>query len=326
MFDSFHKQDDIFENTEEVPASMPVFEGYLYWYSDKQKWKWHLFRFDGLSLICLSTRKVKLPRDTPIETDEWTDPNMPSPTSPLLATPIHPYTPYAEEVMASHYQLPSWSVNLLQVTSISLLAMNDKPQHRYCFSIRTNGKKCFLIKARKQKDLDRWLFVLTKAWHWTQVQKQIQQQHPITPPPRLPSLDISTSLKDIKFKGQPPPTPPPHQTKPSPSPQEYEANYTSPILSAEKEKWIDEWRDSLRAMAMPSPMCHPNKTSLPIVSDPSPQLNNNNTQSRSSSFVQQRQRPVSMVCQTTEQLSSGVKKKRSDEAKDWIYDREHNGN
>ncbi|KAI8339234.1 hypothetical protein BC941DRAFT_422496 [Chlamydoabsidia padenii] len=315
MFESFHKQDDIFKNTEEVPASVPVFEGYLYWYSDKQKWKWHLFRFDGLSFICLSTRKVKLPRNTPIEQDAATDPNMPSPTSPLLATPKQPYTPYTDDstVMASHYQLPSWSVNLLQVTSISLLALNDKPQHRHCFCIRTKGNKCFLLKARKQKDLDRWLFVLTKAWHWAQNKEPAKTLSP-SPPPQLPPLNISPpNLINDKSSRQPP-TPPPHFN----DQQEYEANYKNPILSAEKEKWIDEWRDSLRTMAMP--MCHQNKT-CPSVLDQSAINNKDDTEKdigTNRSSVQQ-QRPVSMMCHLTDQISFGnVKKKRSDEVKNWM--------
>ncbi|CAO3598544.1 unnamed protein product [Absidia cylindrospora] len=303
MFQSFNKQDDILKNTEEVPVTVPVYEGQLGWYTEKQKWKWHLFRFDGLSFICLATRKVKLPHDTPIEqdnndNDNNSHPQLPSPTSPLLATPKHPYTEDSNVVMASHYQLPSWSVNLLQVTSISLLALNGKPQQRNCFCIRTIDK-CYLLKTRKHKDLERWLFILTKAWNWTQIQQQhIISRSSLSPPPQIPPLDIKPTCDSTKKINNRPPTPPPHSTKPatatavvSPSPPQksqheyYEPNYTSPILSAEKEKWIDEWRDSLQSMAMPSPIQRPASMSfLPLANQP----------------------------------SSFVKKKRSDEVKNWI--------
>ncbi|ORZ17679.1 hypothetical protein BCR42DRAFT_412288 [Absidia repens] len=335
MFHSFNKQDDILKNTEEVPVTVPVYEGQLGWYTEKQKWKWHLFRFDGLSFICLSTRKVKLPRDTPIEQDNNDNDNnnlqSPSPTSPLLATPKHPYTEDSNVVMASHYQLPSWSVNLLQVTSISLLALNDKPQQRNCFCIRTTDK-CYLLKTRKHKDLERWLFILTKAWNWTQIQQQhIISRSSLSPPPQIPPLNTNPTCDSTKKINNRPPTPPPHfnqtSTKPPPPPQKsqreyYEPNYTSPILSAEKEKWIDEWRDSLQSMAMPSPMCHRTRHSTPIVlndHDHSPQTGAPGILRPHQS---NRQRPVSMsFLPLANQPSSFVKKKRSDEVKNWISNR-----
>ncbi|KAI8337741.1 hypothetical protein BC941DRAFT_426063 [Chlamydoabsidia padenii] len=271
MFQSFCKQDDIFKHTKEVPAEMPVYEGYLYWYSDKQKWKWHLFRFDGLSFVCLSSRKVKLPRGTPIDPLDGHHQNDPilalSPTSPLLATPKkQPHEPYTDDnvVMASHCHLPSWSVNLLQVSSISLFAptSNDKPlllqhqQHQQvknCFCLRTFDNKCYVLKARKHKDLDRWLFILTKAWDWARIQRQQQEEYHQeikcpSLPPQLPPLNISSfGIKSKKSSG--PPTPPLHFSTP-PRHDEYDVNYTNVSLSPEKTKWIDEWRDSIQLTAM----------------------------------------------------------------------------
>ncbi|KAI8093520.1 uncharacterized protein BX664DRAFT_384937 [Halteromyces radiatus] len=338
MFSSFQKQDDIFKNIEEVPATVPIYEGYLYWYTDKQKWKWHLFRFDGYSFICLSTRKVKLPCNTPIEQDSEDNSNTPSPTSPLLATPKQPYT---EEniVMASHYQLPIWSINLLQVTSISILAANEK-QQRNCFCIRTEDKRCYFLKVRKHKDLDRWLFILTKAWKWSQQQQQqqqLQQQQQQTHQQQQEQQQQTQQQKQI-LRPPPlvthsnaihPPTPPPHQSRPSSlehpvqqeqeqkqeqeqNSQEYEAAYTTPVLSAEKEKWIDEWRESLRSMAMPSPMCHKTRHSTPIVFN-----DHEVTNPDSPTDHQIRQRPASMTIPLTDRYSP-IKKKRSEEVKNWI--------
>lgn len=339
MFQSFCQRDEVFKHTKEVPATVPVYEGYLYWYSDKKKWKWRLFRFDGLSFICLSSRKVKLPRDTPIELlgdhedddDPIRDDPKPalSPTSPLLATPEkYPHAPYTDNslVMASHYQLPSWSVNLLQVTSISLLTTtphNDKPISRFqqqqqqqhqqrqqssnCFCIRTLDEKCFILKARKHKDLDRWLFILTKAWDWTRNQRQRQEEYRLyhqetkcpSLPPQLPPLNISCF-----DKSNGPPTPPPHfSPPPPPSPlqqqqqqqiqqDQYDIRYTNAILSPEKEKWIDEWRDSVKLTA----------TTLPDdLASRSPQPDS----------------PYGVVSSTTT-TAEQVKKKRSEEVKNWI--------
>ncbi|KAI7862241.1 hypothetical protein BDF14DRAFT_1736751, partial [Spinellus fusiger] len=148
--------------SEEVPVTSLVFEGHLYLRTDKKQWQWRLFRFDGSSFTCLSAKKVKLP------------PNTLS-ILPLESAPAYPDTP-----VASYYQLPKFTVTIANISAISLLRKNTKnstvgkarpalysSQASKCFCIRTYDGHCYVMKAQKQKDLERWLFVLTKMWSFT---------------------------------------------------------------------------------------------------------------------------------------------------------------
>ncbi|ORZ12273.1 hypothetical protein BCR42DRAFT_420341 [Absidia repens] len=278
MFKSLYKRNDFSKNAKEVPATVAVYEGHLYWwYPEKRKWKWHLFRFDGLSFIYSYTK--------------------------------------GKVLMASHYQLPSWSLNLKQVDSISLLLHdnnnnnNNKSQQQQLqqcnrFCIRTIDKEYYILKARKHKDLDRWLFTLMKAWNWVQFEQHIVHRLPSTPP-QLPPLNIS-SFGNKSRKSTEPPTPP---TPPTPSIPQLELREQQhdchPILPAEKEKWIHEWRKSLQPMAIP--LCHKTRhstTSL-ILHDPSePVYNSRHSQPHPASAMD-----IAYV---------KVKKKPSYEMQNWI--------
>ncbi|KAI8373030.1 uncharacterized protein BYT42DRAFT_56090 [Radiomyces spectabilis] len=207
----------------EVPATAPVFEGHLYLRTDKKQWQWRLFRFDGTSFTCLSSRKVKLPPNTavdaPLDTDFQLSFIHSSPsfatslTSPLLATPkdktlrlTSSANPNADAgasppVLASYYQLPKWTVDIANISAVSVLKPAKQPSitlkspfsssssssKSRCFCVRTFDGQCYIMKAQKQKDLERWLFVLTKMWKFAQAirqqvitqqqQQQQQQQH-----------------------------------------------------------------------------------------------------------------------------------------------------
>lgn len=239
------------KGTQEVPATAPIFEGHLYLQHPEKsgRWQWRLFRFDGTSFTCLSTRKIKLPPDTPVDPtpNENTlvqslsshqlnqhhhhhhqQHNMnhstsfhTSHTSPLLATPkdktlrlvsmtsasmpdlpalaTTPSNNINEPMLASYYQLPKWTVDIANISAISVLKGSKKrspfssnSSKSKCFCIRTYDGQCHVMKAQKYKDLERWLFVLTKMWRFVQTirdqmqKQQQQQQQPLVvmqPPP-----------------------------------------------------------------------------------------------------------------------------------------------
>ncbi|KAI9319693.1 hypothetical protein BX666DRAFT_2024772 [Dichotomocladium elegans] len=222
------------KGTHEVPVNAPIFEGHLYLQHPEKsnRWQWRLFRFDGASFTCLSTRKIKLPPDTTVDTPNETTViqslsaqhiNLSasfhtSHTSPLLATPkdktqrlvsisasgsapdllqYHQYHPQTtpnrqqqqqEPFLASYYQLPKWTVEIANISAISVLKSAKKKSpfgssssKSKCFCVRTYDGNCYVMKAQKYKDLERWLFVLTKMWKFaqtvrTQVIAQQQQQ------------------------------------------------------------------------------------------------------------------------------------------------------
>ncbi|KAI8073020.1 hypothetical protein BC940DRAFT_290349 [Gongronella butleri] len=186
---------DVLHDSWEEPVHMPVYEGHLHVYTDKGKWKRHLFRFDGVSLICLSTKKVKLPYTVRVDLSEQGQSCL-SLTSPLLATPNKSYSETRTPAIASHHQLHVWSVQLTHVQSISLLATKEKAPP--CCCIRTNDDTTYVLKASKRKDLDRWLFVLTKAWQWL-------RNAPVMPTCSSTTLQTANNPAQQPFCRQPPP-------------------------------------------------------------------------------------------------------------------------
>ncbi|CEP12747.1 hypothetical protein [Parasitella parasitica] len=209
-------------STEELPIAAHIFEGHLYIFDDKtNKWTWRLFRFNGTSLTCLSSRKIKLPPhtllDNPCGNVSTSSHHHPlyslthsasthSFTSPLLATPkkktdrilagscslvgtatcsnaINNKT--TQPISASYYQLPKWTVDMINISSISLL----KPKHRKSkgfftsatasssksFTVRTFDGACYTLKAGSQHDLERWIFILVKTWKFAQAARQMHK-------------------------------------------------------------------------------------------------------------------------------------------------------
>ncbi|KAG1467387.1 hypothetical protein G6F56_004442 [Rhizopus delemar] len=152
----------LLSNEQEIPiTSTPVFEGYLYLRNEKKQWKWRLFRFDGSSLTCLHSKKY---------------PPNPSVTNPLYISP----KPLTDELMQpplKYFQLPQWTIDVISISSISLLRKAKKPP-KY-FSIQTIFGKRFVFKSSKKKDMERWLFVLTKMWKFTQDQQILLFEPPL---------------------------------------------------------------------------------------------------------------------------------------------------
>ncbi|CAO3611816.1 unnamed protein product [Cunninghamella blakesleeana] len=227
---------------EELPATTPVFEGHLYLRTSSKQWDWRLFRFDGTSFICLSSRKVKLPPNThlhaPVNDLHFlkTSPSLnASFTSPLLATPKNKTQQISElitnnkshnnnnnntgsPVIASYYQLPKWSVDIINISAVSVLKPKKKSKLSVstqkpskCFCIRTFTGECYIMKASKQKDLERWLFVLTKMWKFTQAMRS--QLVSNMNPPQQQLYNHPTSSSHLPL--QQPPSLPQHHPHPN---------------------------------------------------------------------------------------------------------------
>ncbi|KAH8550932.1 hypothetical protein BGW37DRAFT_539097 [Umbelopsis sp. PMI_123] len=289
----------IMENMRETPALSPVFEGRLYLRSDNKQWQLRLFRFDGTTLTCLSTRKVKLPPGTRLDPSvldlsELVMNRSPtaSVTSPLLATPANKSRTKPGAEMARYYQLPKWTVNVADISAISLLKNNKRRNpfmnQNLSFCIRTYDGRCYVLKAQKEKDLERWLFILTKMWdfatalrsHFNPEPQQnirgslatnLQQNDDNIPlaqtisPKKLaivtsqqeqsptqngnPSTPLSTVRKLV------PPLPRENYgglVRNSPT-DDYEQQYEMPHLSDDKVNWIDAWRNSLAELVASDP-------------------------------------------------------------------------
>lgn len=274
-------------NTEEIPISAHIYEGYLYIKNNRNnKWLWCLFRFDGSSLACLSSKKIKLPPRTLLDSYSTVDhrhfsfPTIStlnnSHTSPLLATPKdksarlvnsseHSKTLKGSSIIASYYQLPKWTVDIINISSISILKSKTTPHKSFkhpfsrdstkCFCIRTYNGDCYVMKAHTQDELERWIFVLSKMWNITQAARKLHYPSisPVSPqsnalpsscqPYHVATPDIVTnnsneiiSTVPIAQKYFTMESTPGLQTNLAPS------------LSNEKVVWIEEWIKSLEEL------------------------------------------------------------------------------
>lgn len=143
------------KNTQEIPVTEHVFEGRLY-IKENDKWIWRLFRFDGSTFICLSSKKRKLPAP---------------PSAPAKNRSVR-----LNNNSTSSY-LSKWTVGVHQISAISILKPKDKSitNKLKAFTIRTHEGHCYILKAHKQDDLERWIFVLSKMWKLSQQQPVIKQ-------------------------------------------------------------------------------------------------------------------------------------------------------
>ncbi|KAI8878853.1 hypothetical protein K501DRAFT_287674 [Backusella circina FSU 941] len=208
---------------QEIPVTTPIFEGHLYTRNEKRNWTWRLFRFDGSFFTCLSTHKLKTEPSTesiPLLL------STPKDTSKRLTTD--------KKTELKYYQLPEWTVDLTQVSSINVLK-KVKSHNNYnrsrCFSIRTFQGACYVLKAQKHKDLERWLFVLSKMWKFTQAVKEQQE--------RLLQYDAQDHIPLV------------HSIKQQPQQQQQQSSY--PNLSEEKVQVIEKWRTSLAELMANDP-------------------------------------------------------------------------
>lgn len=247
-FPSSLKRDE--DMMEEIPVTnTPIFEGHLSVRSDKKQWQWRLFRFDGSNFTCLSTRKVKLQAN-----DGTAYPN-------LISTPKDKNKRLVQtrdnKIELKYYQLPEWTIDVANISAISVLKRvkkNNLTTPSKCFSIRTFQNQHFILKAQKQKDLERWLFVLTKMWKFTQAVKekvQQQQQH-------------YYNQQQVILQEEEDNIPLVHSVTTTTPPTCYN---NRPVLSNEKIKVIDEWRKSLAELMANDP-CIKVSTPPPIESIP----------------------------------------------------------
>lgn len=243
-------------NTQEIPITAHIFEGHLY-LRENDKWIWRLFRFDGSSLTCLSSKKNKLPPhtllDPPLAVDRpisflTSSGTTNSLTSPLLATTKNKSVSLSMDTpaIASYYQLPKWTIDMVQISTISILKPKENnrktfsfaPSQPKSFSIRTYDGGCYIMKAHKQDDLERWIFVLAKMWKVTQAARMYQSAI-VSPPPikqqqhyhnATPTLLSGLNKEDQLLN------------------QQQQLN-NMPSLSNEKVLWIEEWIKSLAELA-----------------------------------------------------------------------------
>ncbi|KAI9487639.1 MAG: hypothetical protein EXX96DRAFT_514194, partial [Benjaminiella poitrasii] len=240
-----------FQEEEISVTSTPIFEGHLYVRIGKKQWQWRLFRFDGSCFTCLSTRKVKLPPNTLYKQEndlEAVNSSYYSFASPLLATPKnkHKRPIVNDKTEMKYYQLPEWAIDIIHISSISLLKRTKRSalqsQYSKCFSIRTLDSNCVILKAQKQKDLERWLFVLTKMWKFTQaVKNQVLQPSQSLGYPATAQMVVQQTKPVVA------------DNTPTTTSHAYDPKYRSPILSNEKVKVIEEWRKSLAELMANDP-------------------------------------------------------------------------
>ncbi|KAI8647086.1 hypothetical protein BD408DRAFT_409174 [Parasitella parasitica] len=281
-------------DTEELPIAAHVFEGYLYIRDDKaDKWAWRLFRFDGTSLTCLSSKKIKLPPHTLLDNARCSISTLPqhnhlysltnsgsthSFTSPILATPKNKTDRIlagscsaainnrnTQPISASYYQLPKWTIDMINISSISLL----NPKHRKpkgfftsiassskAFTIRTFDGACYTLKAGKQHDLERWIFILVKTWKFAQAARHMHNRESKLNRDTALSVDDSGSTSDLasirdadRQMTSPVQASQQQHTKVSVAShagqQQSSKHHHNPMLTNEKALWIEEWVKSL---------------------------------------------------------------------------------
>lgn len=302
-------------NLQEVPVTAtPIFEGHLSVKRDTKHWQWRLFRFDGSNFTCLSSRKVKLNNETITNSN-------------LLATPKDKLNrviqaPDQNKIELKYYQSPEWLIDVVDISAISVLKKKKSTTPSKCFSIRTFSGQCFILKAQKQKDLERWLFVLTKMWKFTQavneqmqqfyIQQQQQQQH--QQQQHLREEDDNAPLVHSTIS--------------------FDKKYNKPILSDEKIQVIDEWRKSLAELMAHDPCIKQVITPPPIESIPDDDTMSIFTDITS---VSHRQRPTSIKrvksrsSKRTKSISAAhqeigledrpvrtLRKRRSDDVRNWM--------
>ncbi|KAI8825918.1 uncharacterized protein EV422DRAFT_616946 [Fimicolochytrium jonesii] len=178
-------------------ALAPIFSGYLYKLGRNKRWQWRLLRFDGQLLTCLSNKKGKFPMDSvsPTAPTYISGDNgdvIPLPHSPLLADSSRDFGEPRTGNQRVH--VPKWTIHISSIASISLIkqtkngrkyanasmpevvpttspAVTDpeaNPPKWYgttrVFVIRTMEGRNYVLRAKRNEDLERWLFVLLGMW------------------------------------------------------------------------------------------------------------------------------------------------------------------
>jgi hypothetical protein len=296
---------------QEIPVTTPIFEGHLYTRNEKRSWHWRLFRFDGSFFTCLSTHKLKSKASTE---------SIPL----LLSTPKDTSKRLTDDkTELKYYQLPEWTVDLTQVSSINVLKKVKSNNYRSrCFSIRTLQGACHVLKAQKHKDMERWLFVLSKMWKFTQAVKEQQE--------RLLHYDLQDHIPLV------------HSIKQQPQPS---SSY--PNLSEEKVQVIEKWRTSLAELmandptirvstpppieSLPDDDCISVFTDMTSISNRKPlkrrtttgtkrsrSIRRNNTTKTNSIAPASGHKGETLPLEKGDQRSPTLRKKRSDDVRNWM--------
>ncbi|PHZ07446.1 uncharacterized protein RHIMIDRAFT_99269 [Rhizopus microsporus ATCC 52813] len=235
---------------EELPVNGHIFEGHLYLKRYDGKWTWKLFRFDGSSLICLSTKKIKIQPNVTLGSHQNN-----SATSLLLATPkdkssrLLTATDLCKE--PSYYQLPKWTLNVCDISSIAILKRSNY-KHAFfksksnSFCIRSSDGQCYVMKARTLDELERWVFVLSKMWKLSQLLPSSSSSSSCNPPLRKASVPQGT-FNHSSVIIPPATTTPPNTTQCKP--------VRKAFLTAEKISFIENWLSSVNEQVYQSDDC-----------------------------------------------------------------------
>ncbi|KAF9359198.1 hypothetical protein BGX26_012897 [Mortierella sp. AD094] len=170
----------------------PLYCGYLLKLGSNDRWQSRLFTFDGAVLTCVGKKS----RTPPIPTY---DPHV---SSPFVSPIRHPYTPNTK-----------WFLNLTSITNIRLLSSSRTYR---CFPyndvsrsllIQTTDGRTLTLRAKKDLELERWYFILSKLWHHQQQQLQQhqqqqhqQQQHHQQLQPQQPQHQMSLQVAECPEK------------------------------------------------------------------------------------------------------------------------------
>ncbi|ORX53990.1 hypothetical protein DM01DRAFT_1041462 [Hesseltinella vesiculosa] len=244
----------------EIPSSSPIFDGHLYLRSDKKQWQWCLFRFDGVTLTCLSNQKVPLPPHLRKRTLPY-DPTLPS--FPLMPSQDN-HRLFLCPTSPDHYLVPRWTVDMMNVSAVSLLQKKKRSPSR-CFCVRTVHGQCYILKASNQKDLDHWLFALTKMWQFSQAARK-HEIHMQSPSSAQPSV-IPTIHPRHHSLPVPPPLP---QHQPSIGthvlpPSSHRQTHQRHLVPPQQPLYYSQFAKSSPHLSTPAPTFHHANASSPMV-------------------------------------------------------------
>ncbi|KAF9141493.1 hypothetical protein BG015_001270, partial [Linnemannia schmuckeri] len=150
-------------NLDGFTTPFPLYSGYLMKLGSNDRWQSRLFTFDGSG---------KRRRTPPIATY---DPHV---SSPFVSAPCRtqPYNPNTK-----------WFLHIASITDIRFLP-SQKSYYR-CFPttdlpralfIQTADGRSVTLKAKKNIELERWFFVLTKMWTFQQLLQRTEEEHAAT--------------------------------------------------------------------------------------------------------------------------------------------------
>ncbi|KAF9123863.1 hypothetical protein BGX30_001221, partial [Mortierella sp. GBA39] len=163
-------------NLESFTTPIPLYSGYLMKLGSNDRWQSRLFTFDGSG---------KRRRTPPIATY---DPHV---SSPFVSAPCRtqPYNPNTK-----------WFLHIASITDIRLLP-SPKSYYR-CFPtldlpralfIQTADGRSVTLKSKKNIELERWFFVLTKMWAFQQLLQRTEEDLAATAANDAANVNVSAA-------------------------------------------------------------------------------------------------------------------------------------